>query len=98
MAMENYMMDAISVNINVNKNVQIVFLVNVMIVLQDIFYLMKRYVYHIVEMNKLLKMNNVMMIILYLMMDVSLVNIHVTNNVVYVQEDIVSNVSEKDGI
>lgn len=31
--MENYMMDAISVNINVNKNVQIVFLVNVMIVL-----------------------------------------------------------------
>lgn len=33
MAMENYMMDAISVNINVNKNVQIVFLVNVMIVL-----------------------------------------------------------------
>lgn len=98
MAMENYMMDAISVNINVNKNVQIVFLVNVMIVLQDIFYLMKRYVYHIVEMNKLLKMNNVMMIILYLMMDVSLVNIHVTNNVVYVQEDIVSNVLEKDGI
>lgn len=98
MVMENYMMDAISVNINVNKNVQIVFLVNVMIVLQDIFYLMKRYVYHIVEMNKLLKMNNVMMIILYLMMDVSLVNIHVTNNVVYVQEDIVSNVLEKDGI
>ena len=100
MEIQNHLMDALSVIIHAMLNVISVNTVNVISVGVRVGLLMMqiKHVYHFVEIQLLLDMNNVMMGIMIDMMDVMNVILNVKTNVLYVQKINVINVILLDGL
>lgn len=100
MEIQNHLMDALSVIIHAMLNVISVNMVNVISVGVRVGLLMMqiKHVYHFVEIQLLLDMNNVMMGIMIDMMDVMNVILNVKTNVLYVQKINVINVILLDGL
>lgn len=100
MEIQNHLMDALSVIIHAMLNVISVNMVNVISVGVKVGLLMLWIidVYHFVEIQLLLDMNNVMMGIMIDMMDVMNVILNVKKNVLYVQKIYVINVILLDGL